>query len=644
MDEYYDDIDPVDTEALLKDAVVEIIRHEDPVHFMQWLRSNISRYFMDEMVELQGDADMPRAMATMLGMAIWNATPLPGNGYRTRPLPKPKRNDSCPCGSGRKFKRCCYGGKMLPPLGSDFAWVILFEQLSPVGKKEVLAAGLVPFSSLVALAYTYFKEERPRKVVQVLEPLFVPPFNQDGVELSSAFDLLLDAYDYLGYCNKKDKLIHLLLAQPHPSSLRSSVYQRRAVMLMDLDDRPGAWDAFKRAQQDSPDDPGVGMAEVQLHLAEGNEQLAAQRADFWFKRLRRQGVADDDLMMDFFAEVSRDPMAAQVQMEMEMGGEAGRELRDWLEEVEDCPLPLYGLESLGGEALIDDEESFADDAALSADDFLLETPSVLLGLEQEWADIFPQGKPFSVNLTSPGDEYVWALEEEAKWSGFLHRFPEAYDSIYILDDLAAAVEQHPAFPASGIIATFYLPLLRRSEAILDKVLVGCQSPCRLPWLFDENRPALRSLYRLAYCYLNCEQHRKFISAADKLLAINPRDNHGIRRDLCNTLLRVGDDREALALAHRYPDDLFAELVYGQVLALFRLEKKGEAAVALAEAMARLPKVPGYLCRERIKEPKLSPHGIQLGGDDQAWMYRQEMRDLWQMTPGVMTWLKKQCRV
>lgn len=33
-------------------------------------------------------------------------------------------------------------------------------------------------------------------------------------------------------------------------------------------------------------------------------------------------------------------------------------------------------------------------------------------------------------------------------------------------------------------------------------------------------------------------------------------------------------------------------------------------------------------------------GIAVGGPDEAWLYRDEMRDTWKDTKGAMNWLKK----
>ena len=56
------------------------------------------------------------------------------------------------------------------------------------------------------------------------------------------------------------------------------------------------------------------------------------------------------------------------------------------------------------------------------------------------------------------------------------------------------------------------------------------------------------------------------------------------------------------------------------------------------ALEDLPKVPRYLSAKRIRKPKLDPHGVLIGGNDQAWLYREEMRDVWKSTPGALEWL------
>jgi hypothetical protein len=125
-----------------------------------------------------------------------------------------------------------------------------------------------------------------------------------------------------------------------------------------------------------------------------------------------------------------------------------------------------------------------------------------------------------------------------------------------------------------------------------------------------------------------------------LLRLNPADNHGMRAILMNTLLHTGDNVAALSLASRFPDDIFPELPYGRVLAFVRMGRDREASEAAQQAVDAFPEVRRYLMRERAKQPKLSPFGITLGGKDQAWLYREDMRDAWLEEPSAMALLKK----
>jgi hypothetical protein len=107
----------------------------------------------------------------------------------------------------------------------------------------------------------------------------------------------------------------------------------------------------------------------------------------------------------------------------------------------------------------------------------------------------------------------------------------------------------------------------------------------------------------------------------------------------NARLRRGHNDSALALAEQYPGDLNPDIRYGRVLALYRLERHKEAKDALIDAVAKLPKIPHFLTAKKIRKPKLEPFGTLIGGDDQAWCYREEMRAVWVTTRGALEWLK-----
>jgi hypothetical protein len=103
-DSDFGDIDH-EFKVMLQSSVRMIHRNEsDPVTYLAWARQSLPILLPEITGPSEQDTDI---MAFWIGRAIWNATPLESNGYRPRSLPAPKRNEPCPCGSGRKFKHCC---------------------------------------------------------------------------------------------------------------------------------------------------------------------------------------------------------------------------------------------------------------------------------------------------------------------------------------------------------------------------------------------------------------------------------------------------------------------------------------------------------------------------------------------------------
>ena len=58
-------------------------------------------------------------------------------------------------------------------------------------------------------------------------------------------------------------------------------------------------------------------------------------------------------------------------------------------------------------------------------------------------------------------------------------------------------------------------------------------------------------------------------------------------------------------------------------------------------MRDLPLVPEYLLRELVEAPELNEFGVKLGGEDQAWLYREDMREVWMATDGMRPWLAEE---
>jgi len=134
---------------------------------------------------------------------------------------------------------------------------------------------------------------------------------------------------------------------------------------------------------------------------------------------------------------------------------------------------------------------------------------------------------------------------------------------------------------------------------------------------------LRCLARLVGLHMRAGDEADAMAWARRLLALNPDDNHGFRGMIVNQMLIDGDDAGVLEIAGNYPRDIQPEIPYGRVLSLYRLHRLEEAQDAL-----------------RVRTPKLDPKGVLYGGDDQAWFYRDAMRDVWMETAGAIDWLKQ----
>src|SRR5204863_2949637 len=93
-------------ERLLDTAIGEILKHQDSAAFLRFMREQAPALFPDLFNGLPDEASR-RGFAVQYGQALWNVTPLPRNGFRPEPLPRPERNGPCPCGSGLKYKKCC---------------------------------------------------------------------------------------------------------------------------------------------------------------------------------------------------------------------------------------------------------------------------------------------------------------------------------------------------------------------------------------------------------------------------------------------------------------------------------------------------------------------------------------------------------
>jgi tetratricopeptide (TPR) repeat protein len=637
---YQESADAAHFEEVILQSLRHILRHQDAERFLDWARRAIPDLLMLGETSLEPGEDT--RLAILLARGIWNATPLPDRGFRTQPLEEPGPQDPCPCGSGETYGNCCAQVADAPELPADLIWGILIEELGERELRRALDEGAVPVHLLGLAGERWLSEGRPGRAVALLEPLFrEPPPEPLDERFDGALNTLCDAYDQLDHWKKKRELLARMTRSPC-RSLRSSAWQRLSTIHIDEGDFLEAQVAFTEAQREGPDDPGTALLEITLLAAQHEDERARRRAVFWRHKLKRAGYGDDEVMT-FLERAAEDPQDALMASQSAILDPLLLLLREWVQAAAQRPLPVYGLEGLPRSAATGSASQLSlfeegDAAGARTPESTqriakLRAPNSLRGVESHWRRVFTAAKPASTQLLPLPLEDVWERED---WVAFLARHPQAADSIDILDDLATALYIHPDSALPWIRRALLVPLLERAAAIVGQILTS-DSGWTIPWPLEENRPALRLLFRLYQYQAEAGDDRAATETLRTLLRLNPGDNHGVRADLINHYLRVNENDQALALAERFPDDRLADLAFGEVLALYRLGRRAAAEAALTRALSRLPQIPAYLTRKRVRQPGAKTGG---GGELQAWLYREAMRDVWEAEPGVLAWLKK----
>ncbi|MBI4203460.1 MAG: SEC-C domain-containing protein [Betaproteobacteria bacterium] len=598
--------------GLLAACAETVVNSSDAKAFLDWIAEAGPAHAPRFAAAIDPRTGPPGLVFRAIGVSIYNAMPLPGAGFRPRPIPTPGRNEPCSCGSGHKYKHCC-----LPLAGildlRDYN--MLRHVLDALPKKVFLALpeSAVDVIAVYDAAHQWHDEGDAERAAALLEPWFAAD-RELKAKLEPLFDQLMDSYLAIGQERKRERLLREVIARGD-RGLRSAAMQRRATMLADRGRTEDAWAAFREAQREDPDNPSLAALEVTLLVSHGETEQARERARFWIARLERSRDPELADLIAFLRQVAADPAAAMAQVSRDMNPDLDRLAR--LLGAAPAIEPRYTIERSEIEG------------ALKAD-------KGLATIEERWRSIFPQTKP-SLTATQHGFTGMW--DNAQPWLDFLEQNALAWQSFDVLDDLAMAVD---ALPSLGTDAAGLEPLIERGVALLKanlnaagKVSVG------LPWGCLENRPALRMLAHLAfraqYATDPAAGNSRFVELAEWLIALNPNDNHGLREHLAGAYLARAEPGKALALAERYPDD-FCGMTLNRILALYRLGRRGDALQTLHTAARDHAVAIKMLLAVDPKEPRASGYGITVGGKDEAWEYRTAHRALWERD-GALEWLR-----
>ena len=617
--DYFPDDEPGTNELRLLFEVCArtLTKSPEPAEFLNWIADAGPVLAPDMAAQIDPRTGPTGQFFRTLGVAIYNAMPQPAHGFRPRKLPVPGRNDPCRCGSGIKYKRCCL------PLGSDLdfeEYNLLRHVLDNIPQQHfrTLPESQADILAGADTARQWDEEGATTRAVALLEPWFAGSRKLTG-KLEYAFDQLMDCYFELGNPGKRRRLIAQVLERGD-DVLRSAALQRHCLILADEGNLTEAWETFEDARRADPDSLSLVPLELTLLMSNGEIEQARERARFWLARLERMNDPNLEPLKDLVRKFRDDPQAA-------------------ITDMDGIGLPgLTKLEALFEEAPV--IETHYTIIEVGDGERMLEPDAALQALERRWFECFPQDKP-PLTTVQIADYEMW--DEPERWLHFLTGNPLAWQSFNVLDDLVLAVA---AVPVLGVGASLLERLISRAVALLDANLKTAESESNLSWVCTDNRPVLRLLAHGAFLALEDPARGKtsddFIQRAERLLALNPIDNHGIRDPLSSAYLARDWPDKALSLTDRYPDD-FCGPALNRILALLRVGREADALDALTAAREYHDVAIKMLLADKPRTPKTDDgFGIRIGGKQEAWIYRTAMRAEWERDGGL-DWLKKASR-
>lgn len=587
-------------------ALSAIRKQEHYPDFMTWVRAEGANSF-------NGDVATAQALAPIL----WSQTPLERLNFANEPLATPGRNEPCWCDSGRKFKQCCYRVDFPTDIPEQMMWMLSLREWKGATLKAALESQQAPAQALLEAGLIAAESGQTGRSMQILESLF------DGSDWSRlpeqaepAFEILLDIYQERGFTRKRANLLDDVMERG-PLFLRGVALERLCLMHLDNDDLDSARAAFVKAQQALPDSPTLAYIEAMLLLHEGHEAEAKERANFWYRRLVRQGDLDEE-QLEFLAALAENP---------------GATLADQLLSAEeDMATPLVSLQALLAALPIAPKLTIKQDADSGRLHYT--TTAREETLFAAWHEQFQVMVDEEVALGFRDDPWGNAIE----WMSELCAHPEWLDAPQVVQDVTLALTSR--FGSLPWMAPSLLePLALRLSRWLEQARAAGDG--NLCWDDADNAMLLRTgLALVVGMERGARQHSREL--AEELLAIDQEDSLGLRELVLDQLLRDDRNEEALALTDEPQKDdgsLELGLLMGRTLALYRLEKHDAAEAALADVISHNRYALELLCAENPR-PSM-PHAdgqVDPGSRAEAWQYRTLMRDQWRTTPGALAWL------
>ncbi|HEV7506078.1 MAG TPA: SEC-C metal-binding domain-containing protein [Thermoanaerobaculia bacterium] len=482
-EETFDDATLNELETFFRDAIVLILEREESEPFLAWMREEAA-VRMPRLFGRLPDEAARRSSASEFGRSLWNSVPLPGNGFRPRPVPNPERNDSCPCGSGLKYKKCCAPWAAdLPSFDPEGIWRLVVEAL-PLERVEALGQfGRVPRHLVGDLATSLLDDGDPERALALVQPMFEHLDRLDRLDErdAAALNVFLESLADLDLMEEKAVAVERLAKALKPA-LRAVLWEdqvRHHAMEGELEE---AWEALEKARKDDPESGALGPLEVSLLMSEGQTAEAGERARFFLDRARRDPEAITEAGREFLDKVAEDPESAQLEFSL------GEEVKDGILRLQKLLTRLEPPSAIYGIVPIDGDQGAGQ----------LVPPGELRRAEEGWDEAFFGPEPaLDADLDAGLDEDEedvehdpWNEEEAARWLAYFPDEPTALDSLEVLEDLSHAVSELGLDQFPFLDRPLLKPILDRALTIVRQALAAHPEVVRLPEDAEPNGSAL----------------------------------------------------------------------------------------------------------------------------------------------------------
>jgi tetratricopeptide (TPR) repeat protein len=478
-EETFDDETLGELETFFREAIARILDQEESEPFLAWVRAEAAAR-MPRLYDRLPDEAARRSSASEFGRALWSSVPLPGNGFRPRPVPDPERNDPCPCGSGLKYKKCCAPWAAdLPSFDPEGIWRLVVEALSLEQAEALGQSGRVPRHLAGDLATSFLDDGDAERALALVKPTFDRQDRLDRLDErdATALNVYLESLADLDLLEERAAAVERLAKALKPA-LRAVLWEDQVRFHAVEGEIDEAWEALEKARKDDSESGALGPLEVSLLMSEGRTAEAGERALVFRQRFHRDPEAITEAGMEFLDKVADDPEGAQLEFSL------GEEVKDGILRLQKLLARLEPPSATYGVIPIDGDPGAGQ----------LVPPGALRRAEEGWDAAFFGPEPaFDADLgEEEADDSLdpWNEEDAARWLAFFPDEPTALDSLEVLEDLSHAVSELGLDRYPFLDRPLLKPLLDRALTIIRQALAPHPEIVRLPEDAEPNGSAL----------------------------------------------------------------------------------------------------------------------------------------------------------